>query len=87
LLWHKPKHYSSAIRPGDKGAVVTWLSTQFTDEIPESNRSDSYDELLIERVKSFQTERGLVADGIVGPVTIIHLNTRYGMDVPTLTTS
>ena len=87
LLWHKPEHYSSAIRPGDKGAVVTWLSTQFTDEIPESNRSDSYDELLIERVKSFQTERGLVADGIVGPVTIIHLNTRYGMDVPTLTTS
>ena len=87
LLWRKPEHYSSAITPGDKGAVVTWLSTQFADEIPESNRSDSYDEALIERVKTFQTEHGLVADGIVGPVTIIHLNTRSGMDVPTLTTS
>jgi general secretion pathway protein A len=87
LLWHKPEHYSSAITPGDKGAVVTWLSTQFADEIPESNRSDSYDEVLIERVKTFQTEHGLVADGIVGPITIIHLNTRSGMDVPTLTTS
>jgi len=87
LLWHKPEHYSYAITPGDKGNIVSWLSTQFADETPESNPSDSYDEALIERVKAFQTEHGLVADGIVGPVTIIHLNTRSGMDVPTLITS
>ena len=87
LLWHKPEHYSSAITPGDNGNIVSWLSTQFADETPGSNRSNSYDEALIEKVKAFQTEHGLVADGIVGPVTIIHLNTRSGMDVPTLTTS
>ena len=87
LLWHKPEHYSSAITPGDSGKIVSWLSTQFADATAGSNRSLSYDEVLIERVKAFQTEHGLVADGIVGPVTIIHLNTRSGMDVPTLTTS
>ncbi len=87
LLWRKPSNYSSAITPGDSGSIVTWLSTQFADETPEDNFSDSYDAALIKRVKSFQTQHGLAADGIVGPVTIIHLNTRSGMDVPTLTTS
>jgi general secretion pathway protein A len=87
LLWHKPEHYSSAIMPGDSGNIVSWLNTQFTDEMSESKAGDTYDDALIERVKAFQSEHGLVADGIVGPVTIIHLNTRSGVDVPTLTTS
>ena len=87
LLWRKPDNYSSAITPGDSGNIVTWLSAQFTDEMPENNFSDSYDAALIKRVKTFQTQHGLAADGIVGPVTIIHLNSRSGMDVPTLTTS
>ena len=87
LLWHKPENYSSAIMPGDSGNIVSWLNTQFTDEMSESKAGDTYDDTLIERVKAFQTEHDLVADGIVGPVTIIHLNTRSGMDVPTLTTS
>ena len=87
LLWRKPDNYSSAITPGDSGSIVTWLSTQFADEIPEDNFSDSYDAALVKRVKAFQTQHGLAADGIVGPVTIIQLNTRSGIDVPTLTTS
>ncbi|MBT8120481.1 MAG: AAA family ATPase [Gammaproteobacteria bacterium] len=87
LLWHKPEHYSSAITPGDSGDIVSWLNTQFADELPESKASDIYDDALVERVKTFQTDHGLVADGIVGPVTIIHMNTRSGADVPTLTTS
>lgn len=84
LLWKKPADYSSAITPGDRGKIVSWLSSQFSDEIPANSNSDLYDQALIEKVKAFQTEHGLVADGIVGPVTIIHLNTRSGMDVPTL---
>ena len=87
LLWRKPANYSSAITPGDSGSIIAWLSTQFADEIPEDNFSDSYDAALIKRVKAFQTQHGLASDGIVGPVTIIQLNTRSGMDVPTLTTS
>jgi general secretion pathway protein A len=84
LLWKKPADYSSAITPGDRGKIVSWLISQFSDEMPANSNSDLYDQALIEKVKAFQTEHGLVADGIVGPVTIIHLNTRSDMDVPTL---
>ena len=58
----------------------------FSDGLPTDNNNKSYDENLVEKVKTFQARHGLVADGIVGPVTIIHLNNKSGMDVPTLIT-
>ena len=85
LLWKKPAEYTSAITPGDRGKIISWLRSQFSDQMPIGNDSDTYDQALVERVKAFQAAHGLVADGIVGPVTIIHLNTRSGVDVPTLT--
>ncbi|MCK4709071.1 MAG: peptidoglycan-binding protein, partial [Gammaproteobacteria bacterium] len=54
-------------------------------DITAENSVTTYDEKLISRVKKFQAEHGLTADGIVGPVTIIHLNTESGLNVPTLT--
>jgi len=84
LLWKKPQNYSTAISPGDSGNIITWLNAHFTGEQAE-NHNKSYDDELIKKVKAFQAQHGLAADGIVGPVTIIHLNTKAGMDVPTLT--
>jgi len=84
LLWHKPADYYSAITPGDNGGIVNWLNTHFSDN-QNTNESQTYNNRLIEKVKAFQTRHGLAADGIVGPVTIIHLNTESGMNVPTLT--
>ena len=46
--------------------------------------SNTYDEPLVEKVKSFQSQQGLIADGIVGPVTIIHINTQAKTDIPSL---
>ena len=83
LLWHKPDSYSSAITPGESGNIVSWLNTHFIDTQLADSKT-TYDDTLIEKVKDFQSQHGLAADGIVGPVTIIHLNTRSGMDVPTL---
>jgi len=85
LLWRKPDNYSTAITPGDNGSIVTWLNTHFADN-QLVNSNNAYDDTLIEKVKTFQSRHGLAADGIVGPVTIIHLNTESGMNVPTLTT-
>ncbi len=84
LLWHKPEFYSSAITPGSRGNIVGWLRTHFSDEQTTAN-NDVYDDDLVKQVKKFQAQHGLVADGIVGPVTIIHLNTESDMNVPTLT--
>jgi len=82
LLWQKPETYSSVITPGDNGNIVAWLNAHFAGEQSTSNKA--YDDGLIDKVKAFQSKHGLAADGIVGPVTIIHLNTDSGMDVPTL---
>jgi general secretion pathway protein A len=82
LLWKKPKNYLSAITPGGKSQIVHWLKLQFDDEKLSIN--NFYDKALVSKVKNFQSQEGLVADGIVGPVTIIHLNTRSGIDIPRL---
>ncbi len=84
LLWRKPDNYYSAITPGDNGNIINWLNTHFSDDRVTSRRN-TYGGSLIKKVKAFQTQHGLTADGIVGPVTIIHLNTEAGMNVPTLT--
>ena len=87
LLWQKPLHYSSSITPGDKGHIIDWLNTQLI-KIDNKNISninnDTYDDNLLEKIKKFQIQHGLIADGIVGPATIIHLNTQSGMYAPTL---
>jgi len=86
LLWQKPTAYTSAITPGERGEIINWLNTQIS-KINHSNLDmivSTYDQRLINKVKTFQTQQGLTADGIVGPVTIIHLNTQAGLNVPTL---
>lgn len=86
IFWKKPDHYTSAILPGDSGEIINWLNTQilkvnndFSDMIVST-----YDERLINKIKTFQTQHGLTADGIAGPITIIYLNTQTDTDVPTL---
>ena len=89
LLWQKPDHYITAISPGDSGAIINWLNTQLdkiNNDLPEA-AINNYDDYLVKRVIAFQSQHGLTADGIVGPVTIIHLNTQSGLKVPSLAPS
>jgi len=86
LLWRKPEGYSSIITPGDRGKVINWLSEQLTPAVngQTSEIVSTYDASLIEKVKSFQVDHRLTADGIVGPITIIYLNAQSGMKTPSL---
>ena len=86
LLWQKPNHYLSTVSPGDSGAIINWLNTQLgktNNRLPDST-INTYDDYLVKRVIEFQSQHGLTADGIVGPITIIHLNTQSGMKAPSL---
>jgi general secretion pathway protein A len=86
ILWHKPKDYRKVISPGDSGDIIGWLHAQL-DHIgmmQDQPVSTTYDSALQQTVKRFQQQRGLIADGIVGPLTIIHLNTVSGRAVPSL---
>jgi len=87
LLWQKPEHYTSPVTPGDSNNIVNWLYQQLTridHEQPLNRIANTYDDYLVSKVKALQLRQGLKADGIVGPITIIQINTLSGMDVPTL---
>jgi len=87
LLWQKPEHYSSSVTPGDSGYMVNWLYQQLSKIDHDSSANmviSTYNDYLVNKVKAFQLRQGLHADGIVGPITIIHINTLTDMKVPTL---
>ena len=86
LLWQQPAVYRKPIVPGDKGDDVVWLSQQL-QQIDRSGRlqpTPVYEQTLIETIKKFQLEQGLVADGIVGVHTLVRLNNKLGVDAPNL---
>jgi general secretion pathway protein A len=76
------------LRVGDHGPVVSWLRQQL--ELAQGVTIPAPDPLsfnfaLQEQVLAFQRAHELVADGIVGKNTMIHLNTASGRDgVPRL---
>ncbi len=86
LLWKKPSHYLTAISPGDGGQIINWLNIQLRkiNDTPSAITTNAYNYSLVGKIIAFQSQQGLIADGIVGPVTIIHLNTQSGLKVPAL---
>ena len=87
LLWRAPPNYRGDIRPGMKGPEVHWLATQLATiqgRKVRTGKALAYDYQLVMQVKKFQLSEGLIPDGIVGPETIIHLNTAAGSNAPKL---
>jgi len=87
LLWQPPPFYQQAILPGSNGDIVQWLGQQLTRLYGYGKTPtiyDTYSKDLITQLKRFQQSKGLIADGIAGPLTLIHLNTAIGKQAPTL---
>ena len=88
ILWRRPPLYKRDIQPGDQGAMVQWLSTRLAlvhGRTVQIQEKEVFDDALVKEVKRFQVAEGLVPDGIVGPRTLIHLNTAVDSKVPLLT--
>ncbi|OEU74371.1 MAG: peptidoglycan-binding protein [Desulfuromonadales bacterium C00003068] len=88
LLWQPPTDYSSAIHPDNSGPMILWLERQFaeiTQRTPNLDPALKLDGLLLEDLYQFQMSHGLKADGIVGPITLIHLNNTLNTTHPMLT--
>lgn len=86
LLWRTPPGYLDSIRPGHKGEDVVWLA-QKINQMDKKNKLPEvsvYQDQLVEKVREFQTNQGLVADGVVGVQTLIRINNVLGSDVPVL---
>jgi general secretion pathway protein A len=85
LLWRTSPQGYSLFRPGERGPGVTWLTKNLLAAgIKSALVQDFYDSNVVEAVKAFQRSRGLVADGIAGRQTLIHLNSVNDITVPRL---
>ena len=87
LLWQPPPFYQQAILPGSDSTVVQWLGQQLTRLYGHNSAPtiyETYSEELVSQLKHFQQSKGLIPDGIAGPLTLIHLNTETGVSAPRL---
>ncbi len=87
ILWRMPPEYKGYIKRGSKGPQVQWLHEQLA--LVQGLKINSphdlvFDDEFVKRVKEFQLAKGLVPDGIVGPQTLIHLNSAAGTGNPLL---
>ncbi len=86
LLWQTPPNYNGSLRQGDDHPSVRWLHLHLLQIQPRENSiADTFfDADLREMVLQFQSSEGLVADGIVGPLTWIRLSDRLNLPAPKL---
>lgn len=87
LLWKIPGSGKYILREGDVGESVIKLRKRmawFDKNILKFGDQKVFDEKLTESVKRFQTDNGLVADGVVGPKTWILLSNSTNSDRPRL---
>ncbi len=77
VLWRPPRLAGRVLHRGDTGPDVLWLREQFRSldgtSVPSAD-ARVYDGDLYARVRAFQESRALVADGAVGPETLVHLD-------------
>ena len=80
VLWQPPSGYNGPIKPDIESPVAAWLTDQL-EKITDLQREHAS---LARMVTSYQKQEGLLADGIAGPETLIHLNSTLGHTGPTL---
>ena len=81
LLLQAPPGGRLFLKVGDRDPVVSWLRSQL--EIAQGVIIPAADPLVFDyalqrEVLAFQRDHGLVTDGVVGKLTMIHLNTASG---------
>ncbi len=91
LLWRNPENYDNKmIKPGDRNPTIRWMDDQLAvlnGRNTQTQGSSVYSGELVREVMEFQRNEGLVADGIVGPQTIIRINSATDKSVPKIITS
>jgi len=81
ILWRPPPGFSQAIRSDRAGAPRDWLTARIADLFDKNLTGPE----LADALEKYQQAEGILADGIAGPETIIHLNTSTGQPVVLLT--
>ncbi len=87
-LWKPPSIDFQILYPTQVSNDILWLR-QRLDQIQgvteTVSKADFYDSSLEERVKQYQRKQHIIQDGLVGPLTVIHLqNSQPDSDFPKL---
>ena len=87
MLWQTPPDYYGSLREGDDHPSVRWLHERLLELATDPDLgppSTRFGPQLHAAVMEFQTDEGLLADGIVGPLTWIRLSDRLNLPAPKL---
>ena len=88
ILWRAPAEYREELKPGGSGPLVEWLEKRpefgTGQKPPRAGLQHRYEGELVKQVAKFQLASGMVPDGIVGPRTIMLLNSATGSEGPVL---
>lgn len=85
LLWRPPPQFDNALVPGNQGDLVAWLDGALSQVLHDQpQNTQRYDDAMQNRVRSFQRQSGLKADGLAGENTLVRLNRALGAPGPVL---
>jgi general secretion pathway protein A len=79
LLWKPPPGGETLIGPSSAPGQIRWLREMLSRipgwSIEQPGENPGYSKPLQQAIRRFQRQQGLQVDGLVGPETLIHLNT------------
>ncbi len=87
VLWQTPPEYNGSLREGDNHPTVQWLQARLMEIEPGLRLGEPqpyFSTELRNAVMEFQRKEGLLADGIVGPLTWIRISDRLNLPAPKL---
>ncbi|MBW6508537.1 MAG: AAA family ATPase [Desulfuromonadales bacterium] len=87
LLWQPPPGYQGVLRAGDEGITMFWLEQQMAKLNGRAIREMAdlmFDQVLVNEVRTLQHQHNLNPDGLVGPHTLMLINSRHAIDQPRL---
>lgn len=82
FVWRRPADFKDVVGVGSRGPIVEWVAQQFAqlDGQDAPLARQHFNESLQKRVKIFQKNHGLKADGYVGMQTLLKLNEVLGLE-------
>ena len=85
-LWRAPAGFENTLQAGDSGPVADWFAARLASinggSAPPSGQP--LDQKSVKQVRHFQQAHGLFVDGVIGPVTAMHINRAIGVNEPRL---
>lgn len=86
LLWQRPPLKRTILKPGETGDSVKWLAKTLQELglYVATGHESRMEGSLLGAFKRFQLSNGLTPDGVLGPMSLIHLGTALNQPGPRL---